>query len=179
MKQDVRYTPKRQNKRPVILVSILAVIAVICLVFMMLKMGKQLLFQIGFLLAAVAMIFIYTRFLSSTYTYTVNFEDNLFVVTQRTGRRVTTLCRLDLSALYRVRPYETDDEVEDKHGSRYNYCVSFRPAVSYLCFFDDGDHIVSVRMELDDSFYGMLCRIAEDNAARLAEDTGEDDGEEY
>ncbi len=173
--QDIRYTPKRQNKRPVILVSILTVVCVLCAVFMMLGIGRQIIFQLVFLLAAITEIFLFARFLTASYTYTVSFEHNLFTVTQRTGKRISTLCRLDLSALYRVRPYEADDDIEQKHSGRYNYCVSFRPATSYLAFFDDGEHIVSLRLELDSAFYGMLLRITEDNAARRADDTEEDE----
>ncbi len=176
--QDIRYTPKRQNKRPVVLITILTVLAVVCAVFMMLNIGNQLVFQVVFLASAVAEIFLFSRFLAASYTYTVSFDHNLFLVTQKTGKRISTLCRMDLTSLYRVRPYEADDDVEKSHSGRYNYCVSFRPTVSYLAFFDDGEHIVSIRMELDNAFYGMLCRIAEDNAARRAEEA-EDEGEEY
>ncbi len=176
--QDIRYTPKRQNKRPIILVSILTGVCILCAVFMMLNIGRQLVFQITFLIAAAAEVFLFSRFLTASYTYTVSFDHNLFVVTQKVGKRIHTLCRLDLNALYRVRVYEEDDQVEDKHAGRYNYCVSFRPAVSHLAFFDDGEHIVSIRMELDDSFFGMLCRIAEDNAARAAAEREEESADE-
>ncbi len=176
--QDIHYTPKRQNKRPVILISILTFVCIICAVCMMLRLRGGLVYQIMFLIAAVAEVYLFSRFLSATYTYTINFDNNLFVVTQKVGRRLHTLCRMDLSALYRIRPYEEDDKIEDKHKSRYNYCVSFHPDVSYLAFFDDGEHIAAVRMELDDAFYGVLQRVAEDNARRAREEA-EDDEENY
>ncbi len=173
--QDITYTPKRQNAIPAILVSCTTVVLVICAVFLMLEIGKPLIFQTVFIVAAVLEVFFFSRFMSSSYTYTIGYEQNVFIVTQKTGRRISTLCRLNLTALYRIRPYEKDDEVEKKHSGRYNYCVSFRPAISYLAFFDDGEHIVSIHLELDDTFYRLLTRIAEDNADRKAEEESDED----
>ncbi len=175
--QDIRYTPKRQNTRPVILVTILTVICILSAAFMMLNIGKQLVFQIVFLLSAVVEIFMFSRFLTASYTYTVSFDNDLFVVTQKTGKRITTLCRLSLGTLSSVRPYTQEDDSTRNSGDRYNYCVSFRPAVTYLAFFRDGERTVSIRMELDNAFYGMLQRIAEDNAARAQDESenGEED----
>ncbi len=178
MMQDIYYTPKRQNKRPVILISILTGICILCVIFMMLGIKGQIIFQIGFLAAAAVEIFIFSRYMTVSYTYTVSYENNLFLVTQKVGKRIHTLCRLDLSALYRVRLYEEDDAVEDKHKNRYNYCVSFRPAVSYLAFFDDGEHIAAIRMELDQAFYEVLSRVVEANASRRATEDDEDNEEE-
>ncbi len=158
---DVSYTPKRQNKIPLIVVTTALVICVVSCIFMMFGLGNQLLFQTLFVISAIVMVYFFCRYFTNSYTYTVNQTDKLFIVTQRVGRRLTTLCRLDLAALYRVRPYGDGDEAEQRHSGRYNYCVSFRPEKSYLAFFDDGEHIVSIRMELDDTFYALLARIAE------------------
>ncbi len=167
---DVSYTPKRQNALPIVMISCAAVVAVVCLVFMMIGIGNQMVFQLTFLAAAVFMVFFFTRFLSVSYTYTLNYTDHLFLVTQKVGRRLTVLCRLEMTAMYRVRPYTAEDDLEKRRTDRYSYCVNLRPESSYLVFFNDGEHVVSVRLELDDTFFRLFSRIAEDNAARMRED---------
>jgi hypothetical protein len=164
MTPDVSYTPKRQNNLPLIVISACVAVMILCAVFLMLNLGNKLAFQTLFVIATAVTIFFFVRYLSVSYTYTVSEEQGTFTVTQKKGRRVAVLCSMELSALYRVRPYDVQDEVERHRPDRYAYCVSLRPKVSCLLFFDDGDHIVSVRIEADKYFYHLLTRIAEQNS---------------
>ncbi len=177
MMPDFSYTPRRKNNLPVIVITACVCLMIVCTVFLMLRVGSPLVFQLLFLACAVGIIYFFSRYIAVSYTYTISYEQNAFIVVQRKGRRLVTLCRLDLSALYRVRPYEADDETERKHTNRYQFCVSMRPPESTLLFFDDGEHIVSIRVEIDDVFFKTLSDIAEQNSYTPCQ-TAEQD-EEY
>ncbi len=167
---DISYTPKRDKKLPAIILSCLFAVLILCCICLMFHWWREAVFQAIFIICAVGIVFVFVRFFKTQYTYTINYEDKLFLVTQRDGKRLTTLCRLDLFSLYRIRPYEEDDNIERHHADRYSFCVNIFPEKTYLAFFDDGEHIVSLRMEFDDRFYTLLCRVAEQYEPREEED---------
>lgn len=161
--RDITYTPKQKGKVPLIAVTACTVVLVVCAVMMMLGIGKDLIWQALFLVAAGVLTFFYVRYFSITYTYTISLEHHTFLVVQQKGRRLTTLCNLDLAGLYLVRPYTIADDDSASQENRYSYCASFRPQESALLFFDDGERKVSVRVETDEFFMEQLLAVAGQN----------------
>ena len=156
---ELRYTPKRKNRIPEWILTGCAVILVACVLFRMFKLGHAIIWECLFLVAAVVAIWVSTRFLTSSYTYTLDYENKLFLVSQKQGRRITCLCRLDLSDLYLVRPYEERDKDADRM-TRYVYCVTFHPAESYLLFFRNEGRNISIRVECEGEFLAALEQVA-------------------
>jgi hypothetical protein len=155
------YTPHQKNKLPMLVITACTVILILCACFMMLNVGNGLVWQSLFLVVAVVMIFFYTRYLSTTFTYTISTETDAFLVTQQKGKRLTTLCNLRLSTMHMVRPFEEGD---GRGENLYSYLVTLNPSESTLLFFDDGERKVRVRIETDEFFYDLLVRTLEYNA---------------
>ena len=65
---ELRYTPKRKNKLPEWLLTGCTVLMIACVLFMMFSVGRKLIWEVLFLLGAVAAIWIATRYLTSSFT---------------------------------------------------------------------------------------------------------------
>ncbi len=174
---DLRYTPKRRSKTPEWLLTVCAVLMIACTIFIAFGVGRKLIWQTLFLLSAVVIIWVVTRYMTMGYTYEINRGDGCFIVTQRQGRRLTCLCRLDLALLYRVRRYECRDD--DIPGiTRYVYCVSSHPEESYLLFFRQEEKTISIRIEATGDFVTQLADIAFVNARTMLERAKTDNSDE-
>ncbi len=84
----------------------------------------------GFLTAA---IFFYTKYLSAEYTYELMTDSlgmPLFIVRSRTGRRESTLARLDLYAIRNLERLSRDElkgRKSDTGVAKYTYAPTFHP----------------------------------------------------
>lgn len=174
---ELRYTPKRKNKIPEWILTACAVLMIASVLFLIFSIGRKIVWQTLFLLAAVAAIWVITRYMTMGFTYTVNKEDGCFIVTQRQGKRLTCLCRLDLALLYRVRRYESRDDNAPR-ATRYVYCVTPSPAESYLLFFRQEEKTVTVRIECDADYAACLSDIAAVNALTVPEEDKTDNSDE-
>ncbi len=176
---EMSYTPKRKGKLPEILTSGCFVLMAMSLVFLCLSLGNRTVMELLFLVSAAVAVYTMTRYLTRTFIYRVEQMEYgdatvpVFTVTQKNGRRLTCLCRLDLTTLYRLRPYTKSDDEKATDLTRYRYCNSPNPDPSYLLFFQDGDKRVSIRVELEGEFLSCLTKIAAYNATR-----GQGDSEE-
>ena len=155
---DMSYTPSQKNKMPLIVVTGCTVLLILCALFMMLGVGNSLVWQGLFLLVAAVFVFFYTRYFSTTYTYTISPETDSFLVVQQKGKRLTTLCNLKLSTMYMVRPFAEGDQIGE---NCYSYLVTLNPEDTTLLFFDDGERKVKVRIETDEFFYDLLVKALE------------------
>lgn len=156
---EIRYTPKRKNRVPEWILAASAVLMIACVLLIAFNIARKIIWQTGFLLAAVVAIWVVTRYMMMGFTYTISNEEGCFLVTQRQGRRLTCLCRLDLASLYRVRRYESRDD-NAPNATRYAYCVTPAPKESYLLFFRQEEKTVSVRIEGEGDFITRLSEIA-------------------
>ena len=174
---ELRYSPKRKSKTPEWVVTLCTVLMIACVVFLAFRVGKKLIWQTLFLLAAVVIVWVATRYMTMGYTYEIDRGDGCFIVTQRQGRRLTCLCRLDLALLYRVRRYESRDD-NAPGAARYAYCISPKPEESYLLFFRQEEKTVSVRIEAAGDFIRQLSDIAAENVLPLPEEDKTDNSDE-
>lgn len=163
---DISYTPPRKGKKPELILSVAFGVLAVCTLMSALKVRGQLLWQSLFLVSATVIVYVFARFLASSFTYTVSEQLGVFLVVQKKGRRLTTLCRMDLRALYRLRPYGEQDRDEEGTRDRYSYCMNPSPEESYLLFFHDGERTATVRLEADPDFLHVLQCVADANARR-------------
>ncbi len=92
-----------------------SIVGIVCLVFL------------------TAALFIYTKYLASEYLYDITFDSvgkAVFVVRQRTGKRDSTMCRIDLSSIESVT--EETKEQRRAHTTpsgtlKYNYLPTMSP----------------------------------------------------
>lgn len=174
---ELQYSPKRKSKTPEWILTACVVLMIACVVFLAFGVGKKLIWQMLFLLAAVVIIWVVTRYMMTGYTYEIDRGAGCFIVTQRQGRRLTCLCRLDLALLYRVRRYESRDD-NTPGAARYAYCISPKPEESYLLFFREEEKTISVRIEAAGDFITQLMDIAAVNALTLPENDKTDNSDE-
>ncbi len=174
---EFSYTPPRHSTAPRVIIAVCGGILLACAGFMAFQVPPGTLWQILFLLSSVACVFFYVRYFSSIFTYRIQGEPSLFLVEQTSGRRVTLLCRLELSGLTKIRPWCPEDKGDDKRCDRYNFCNNLSPDRSYLLFFDCDGKRASVRLELEGEFLLFLQKaVAENERDRaLAEELEEKD----
>ncbi len=104
--------PKPKNKNAKILTLVLfAVAAALFIAYIAVPVYKGMIGVLA-IIAITAAILIYTKFISASYYYDITFDINkspLFVVRQKTGKRETTLCRIDLADIADIK-HETNEE---------------------------------------------------------------------
>lgn len=127
----VRPVPKNKNARTLFFVLLGgAAVGMIVSYFMNSYKG---IVQLLALILLVAAVTVYTRYIGSVYSYEVSFDSDgtpIFVVCQLSGRRRTSLCRVDLADVLSIdaltaeqyRAYKTEQGVK-----RYNYTPTLYP----------------------------------------------------
>ena len=137
------YTPRRKNANALAL-SILSLVAGFALFALpsVLPIPMKGFWQlVGMVLIGLA-IFVSTRYLLKTYRYAIRpAHDGQYdlTVTECQGRRRSVVCRLLMTNLTDVRPYDKATR-EAYRGQRiHNYCIDLFPEDAYLFFFDDLD----------------------------------------
>jgi hypothetical protein len=154
---------------PEIVLSVCFGILALCTLLIAAEAWGRLIWQSLFLVYAMVIVYVFTRYLASSYTYTLSEQMGVFLVVQKKGRRLTTLCRMDLAALYRVRLYDPADKAGEGRADRYSYCMNPSPEISYLLFFRDGCRTATVRVEVDTAFLHLLQQVTLANARREEE----------
>ena len=127
----VRPVPKNQNAR-ILFFTLLggAAAAIAASYFMNAYKG---IVQLASLILLVAAVTVYTRYLGAVYSYEVTYDSDgtpIFVVCQFSGKRRTSLCRVDLADVLSIdaltaeqyRAYKTEQGVK-----RYNYTPTLYP----------------------------------------------------
>ena len=101
------FTPKRQNDRPVWLLSFLTLGLIVSVLYCVFGWWRPIVGQIAFFLFAVADIWLYSRFFFLHYTYTVTLMNGVptLIVNQRRGNQTTTVCPRELSDLSEIREF--------------------------------------------------------------------------
>lgn len=127
----------------------------------------------GGLISVCAMLFFtlailfYTKYVAAEYIYEITHDSAgtpVFVVRSRTGRRETTLLRLDLGAIRQVRRIEGEELLRYRSEAgvaSYNYCPSFRPDSAILLTVRSRYEKADVKLELTDEFASHLLSLAE------------------
>ena len=171
----VRPVPKNQNAR-ILFFTLLggAAAAIAASYFMNAYKG---IVQLASLILLVAAVTVYTRYLGAVYSYEVTYDSDgtpIFVVCQFSGKRRTSLCRVDLADIVQIealsteqyRAYKTEQGIK-----RYNYTPTlFPPEVNLMRVrgrHEKADVLLEITAECRDA---LLSYAAEARATRLAND---------
>ena len=125
-----------------------------------------------------AAIFVYTKYIAPVYNYDVVAEGNtyLFVVRQTTGKRTTTLCRIDLASIRRIdRETEADRKAHKTPTGfiSYVYCPTLAPDVTYLITSQTRYERAEIRIEASDDFAALLTEYAREAKALMPDEDEE------
>ncbi len=182
---EYRYTPKAQNKNAIYLTGGLFALAALFLAF---GAGNLLslrpLWHFLFISSAVLMLFIFLRYYSSSYLYTLTEEwgEPTLVVSHVQGRRLSTHCRLSLSNLLKLVEVPDPDSEEGRlalgdfraERMRYSYLATIGKAKTQILYGKEGGRRFAIRIEGDDAFVAVL-RDAAARASLMVHKEDEDD----
>lgn len=167
--------PKASNKRSIYLFiafSIGAVAAALLYMFIPLFKGVVGIVAMIFIVGAV---FIYTKYMAAEYIYDITVPDGtpLFVIRHRTGKRETTLCRIELSSIKSVERQTREQRREHKtpaDRARYFYCPTFSPDETYLIISETRYEKSEISIEAGEEFASLLLAYAAEARSAIPED---------
>lgn len=130
-------------------------------------------------ISIVAAVFIYTKYIGVEYYYDVTFDSEgtaVFVVRQVTGKRESTLCRIDLWSITKIEKLTAKERSAHKAQAgfkRYFYLPTLSPDSVILITIRSEYENAEIVIEANDEFASMLKGYArEARESRF-------DGEEY
>ena len=115
-----------------------------------------------------AAIFIYNKYISAIYAYDIIMDSNsepILVIRQIVGRRETTLCRVDVSAITNVKRLDKNDKkayVPENGVLRYSYYPTMSPDTVVLVKVRSVSEKADIFLELTDEHIALLNRYAEE-----------------
>lgn len=168
---EYRFAPRSQNKKASILVSSLAALALLSIVFSMTEYGPQSLWQSAFLLFVSFSMFFWFRYFATKYLYTVTdaYGTPMLIVTSVQGKRISTLCRVELYRLSEIARIENAESEEGKASlsrfrstaAKYSYMVTVSPKSFQVLYGTENGRPFAVRLEADEGFLTVLCEATE------------------
>lgn len=163
---SVRPVPKNQNARTVFFVLLGAAAAAMGVSYILDRYKG--LVQLAALILLVSAVMIYTRYVGASYSYEVATDGEgtpIFVVNQQSGKRLTTLCRLDLADIADIKTL-TNAEYRaykpEKGMKRYNYTPTLGPSEVHLMQVRSYREKADVFLELSEEYRAMLLSFAEE-----------------
>lgn len=143
---------------------VLAGVALVAYLISPLYKGIIGIFVVAFITAAT---FLYTKYVAAEYNYDIMIASGtpLFIVRQTTGKKTTTLCRIELSSIVKVEREDTAGRREHKTPSgylKYNYCPTLMPKITYLITSASRYEKAEIRIEASEEFAALLRSYAEE-----------------
>lgn len=117
------------------------------------------LFALG---AIVGAVFIYTKYIGVEYFYDITFDSAgspVFVVRQISGKRQTTLCRLDLHSIVKVEMLDAKARASHKAPAgykRYFYLPTLLPESVILITAHSESEFAEITVEASEEFADLL-----------------------
>lgn len=177
MNRSFSARPKPSNNNARIVFGITLGIAAIGFLFYFLMERYRGIVGTAALFVLVTALLIYTKFISPSFVYDVIDDGSdvpLFVVRQIIGRRVTTLCRIELSEIVSVK-HETRAERRDHKTPRdykkYVYAPTMSPAENYRLTVINRYERAEIVIEISDELAELLREtVKEARAMKASED---------
>lgn len=182
MIHELSVKPKQSNTKAKYTCFACAVTAVALLVVSMCVPHYRSIVGIVCLVFITAALFIYTKYLSSSYFYDITFDHvgrAVFVVRQRTGKRDSTMCRINISSIESVE--EESREARRAHkvmpGTlKYNYVPTMDPDATLRIISQTASERSEIVIEASAEFAALLrdyAAIAKANEAAGIPDTAD------
>ena len=164
---DYRYQPKPKNKNITYLTLLLAAVSFLFLLLGMQDVfGVRSLWQLLLLLALVATLFFYLRYIATSYCYVISEGEGepFLTVLHVQGRRISTHCRLGLAHLSSLVEVPDEDTEQGRRalsafraeGVRYSYRATVGRAPSQILYGIEGGRRCAIRIEGDAAFVAKL-----------------------
>ena len=124
----------------------------------------------------VSAILIYTKYIAPEYSYDVVIDHRglpLFVVRQITGKRITTLCRVDLYALRKIEPESGKEARAHKTpiGMRkFIYTPTLFPPSVYRMTVESREENSEIVIEVSDEYAALLWQYATEARSMVTEE---------
>lgn len=166
------------NKAKRLFITLLTLGGLITLVYMIADRFKGIIGLFA-LAAIVGAVFIYTKYVGVEYYYDITHDSAgsaVFVVRQLSGKRQTTLCRLDLHSIVKVERLTAAEKKAHRAEAgykKYFYLPTLSPDSVTLITVHSPHEYAEITIEAPDEFADMLRRYS-----REARET-RFDGEEY
>lgn len=163
---EISARAKAKNNNAKILFFVFLILSAAATVLYLTVEIKRSLVGLVALIFITAAVFVYTKYVSSEYFYDVTFDYNrnpVFVVRQRTGKKDTTLCRMDLYAITAVQKQDKKQRSEHKtkYGYlKYNYTPTISPDETYLITVVSRYEKAEIRIEATEEFANLLLSYA-------------------
>ncbi len=177
---EYRYAPKPQNKKAALLVSLTAALGLLSIIGSMTGWGRQSLWQSAALLFICAALFFWLRYLSIKYVYTITdaYGAPMLIVTSIQGKRISTLCRMDL---YRLSSIERIEDAESEEGkaalarfrsaaAKYSYMMTIAPKRLQILYGQEAGQSFAIRIEADEDFLSALSQMAAEGKRKKEEE---------
>ena len=169
---EYRYRPRPANKNATWLLSALGIGAILLFTLGMANvLEMRSLWQFSALLLAVAALFVFLRYFSTYYVYTITEEwgTPTLIVSHVQGKRHSTHCRLSLSHLLRVVEVPDPDTAEGRDALadfmservRYSYLATLGKCQTQILYGREGGTRFAIRLEADASFMKALSAAVE------------------
>lgn len=177
---EARYTPKARNKNAVWLSAALFLAGCILLALGMAGVPGAAVFQLCFALLSASAMLVWLRYCMSAYTYTLTDSCGapMLVVTQTQGRRISTVCRVELCHVERIIPIPDEKNADGRAAlseyraapARYSYLATLAPRSSVILYAHEGGQRFALRIEPNDAFFASLSeRVLRAGGGRIEE----------
>ncbi|MBQ8719415.1 MAG: hypothetical protein IJY65_00065 [Clostridia bacterium] len=169
MINELSIRPKPQSKlADRVFYSLLLVAFAIIAASYLAERGRGLI-SLAAVIVIVAALSVYSRFMAGEYSYDITYDSQdtpLFVVRKFSGKRATTLCNVELSAIRSVDILEDgkDTERTSKEARRYNYSPTLGKARRAKLTVKTRYESSVILIEGTDEFFALLSAYA--NEAR-------------
>lgn len=157
MENNVSYSPRSANNRAKILVIGLLAAALIAFIasFYIPTYGGTV--QLCCLFAIVYALFVASRFLFVSYTYSLYTNDRgirYFLIEEKQGKRSSLVCQLPLSRVHAVKPLS--EAGEETRGRYYTYVATMGGGDYQIVVVDGEKGRVGIKIEANTAFLTAL-----------------------
>lgn len=156
----VKPTNQKAKKLMITLLTIGSIITVIYILADRFK-GVIGLFALVFIVGAV---FVYTKYIGVEYYYDITFDSQgapVFVVRQLSGKRQTTLCRIDLYAIVKIEKLSASQRKTHRAPAgykRYIYLPTLNPEAVLLLTVHSPHERAEITIEAPEEFADLLAK---------------------
>ena len=158
--KDIRFTPKSNGKKEKAYLALYAAIAIVAFIFGMLPISGRGILQLVFVVFVAIDVMLGSKYFLSSYTYTLTdqYGENMLVITQTQGKRISTLANLavkDIRTIALKTQKSAQEDVAKKYGPscvRYNYVAGMK---------NDGN-VIALTVRNDYTYYSVFLTYNED-----------------
>ena len=174
MIREFSIVPRAENNRARLLVTVLGIVGAITFGVSSFIESYRGIVSLVAMALIVAALTVAVKYILSEYTYSVFDADGewLFVVSQRSGKRFTTLCRVSLASVVSIERVAPKDIDKGGDFARYSYIPTVSPETVCEMTVVSRYERAKISLQLTEEMRELLVSYAEE-ARRLSPDSEE------